>query len=252
MLRDLQEKRLERVIVEAVKSRKLAAPEPDLDGIWAGIVRKARQRRAKKTAARALILAAFVVLATGFYAVFNPAPVRALGNRLWHSFSTVFQGHTGTVPITYTNDPGPNPPQQPSSIEPQTDLSLAEAAARCPFPSLEPGYLPPGFTLSQVKYYPEDKRFAQVELYYTSGEKWLILAQWNAENQGAGYSYDTDDTVVSEVAVRGNPGKLFYRQKNGGYSQLIWAEGERNYRIGGTVSPSEIQRIASSLRELSK
>ena len=58
--------------------------------------------------------------------------------------------------------------------------------------------------------------------------------------------------MVSDVPVRGNPGKLFYRQKNGGYSQLIWAEGERNYRIGGAISPSEIQRIASSLRELDK
>ncbi|WP_236608785.1 DUF4367 domain-containing protein [Thermacetogenium phaeum] len=110
--------------------------------------------------------------------------------------------------------------------------------------------MPHGFTLPQVKYYPEGKGFARVELYYTAGEKWLLIVQWKAENQGIGYSFDTDDTVVSDVAVRGNPGKLYYRQSNGGYSQLTWAEGDRNYRIGGAIGPSEIERVASSLRQL--
>lgn len=248
----LQEKRLEKIIAEAIKSHMLTAPEPDLDRIWAGIVRKARKRRARKNAARILVLTSIVILCAGFYAVLNPVPVRALGNKLWYSFGAIFQGHTGTFQMSYTDDLGPNPPHQPCNISPELDHSLADAAAKCPFKLLVPEYLPPGFKLTQVKYYPEEKRFAQVELNYSSGEKWLIFAQWNAENQAVGYSYDTDDTVVSDVTVRGNPGKLYYRQKNGGYSQLIWAEGERNYRVGGAISPSEIQRVASSLHELSK
>jgi predicted Rdx family selenoprotein len=228
------------------------APEPDLDRIWTGIVRKARKRRAKRNAVRMLALAMMAILCAGFYTVVNPIPVRALGNRIWYSFGPIFQGHSGTIQMSYTNDLGPNPPQQPSNIEPESDLSLADVAAKCPFKLLVPGYLPSGFKLSQVKYYPEDQKFAQVEIYYSSGAQWLIFAQWNAENQGSGYSYDTDDTVVSDVTVCGYPAKLYYRQKNGGYSQLVWVEGEQNYRIGGGISQSDIQHVASSLHELSK
>lgn len=248
----LQEKRLEEIITEAVKSSMRNAPEPDMDRIWAGIVRKARKRRAKRNAVRILALAVIVILCTGFYTVSNPTPVKAIGNRIWYSFGAIFQGHSGTIQNSYMNDLGPNPPVQPCNIEPETDPSLVDAAAKCPFKLLVPGYLPPGFKFSQVKYYPEDQRFAQVDIYYSSGGQWLIFAQWNAENQGSGYSYDTDDTVVSDVTVRGYPAKLYYRQKNGGYSQLVWVEGEQNYRIGGAISPSEIQHIASSLQEMSK
>lgn len=247
----LSENRIEKIITEAVKSNMRNAPEPDMDRIWAGIVREARKRRARKNVTRTLALAAILILSVSFYTVCNPEPVRALGNSLWYSFGTFFQGHSGTLLESYTNDLGTNPPQQPQSISPELINSLSAAAIKCPFTIMVPGYLPSSFSLSQVKYYPEGTGFARVELYYSSGNKWLIFAQWNAENQGNGYSYDTDDTVVSNVTVRGNPAKLFYRQKNGGFSQLVWANGEQNYQIGGAVSPLEIQHVASSLRKLS-
>lgn len=245
-----QEKKLEKMIADAVKARILAAPPPDLERIWAGINRKIRRQRAIEAGKRVLALAAVLILFAGFYSIFNPEPVRAIGKKVWYSFGTIFRGHIGNVTMSYTDSLGPNPPEQPCNVLPQLEQSLAAVAAKCPFKLLVPGYLPHGFTLSQVKYYPEGKGFARVELYYTSGEKWLLIVQWKAENQGIGYSFDTDDTVVSDVTVRGNPGKLYYRQSNGGYSQLTWAEGDRNYRIGGTIGPSEIERVASSLREL--
>ncbi len=246
----LPEDRIEKIIKEAVKANMRDIPEPDMDRIWAGIVRKARKRRAKKNAVRALALVVVAFFFAGVYSVWNPEPVRALGNALWYSFVTVFQDHSGTIQQSYTSDLGVNPPQQPHSISPVVEKSVAGAAARAPFKVMVPGYLPSGFKLYQVKYYPEGDGLAQVEMDYSSGNGWLIFNQWNAFNQGTGYSYDTDDTVVSNVTVRGNPGKLFYRPKNGGFSQLVWADGDLNYRIGGAVSPLGIQHVASSLREL--
>jgi hypothetical protein len=249
----LEENKLIQIITEAVQARMRQAPEPDWDRVWAGIVRKARRRRAKRNLARISVLAAMVILCASFYAVINPIPVKALGNRIWYSFGTIFHGHSATIQMTYTDDLGPNHPAklQPTNIQPQSNLTLAAAEAKCPFKLLVPDYVPAGFTLSQVKYYPENQGFAMVEIYYQSKRTGIVFTQWNVENEGTGYSYDTDDTVASDVTVRSHPGKLLYRPKDGGYSQLIWSEGPQNYQIGGAINPSEIEHIASSLHELS-
>lgn len=110
----LPEERIEKIIKDAVKANMQNAPEPDMDRIWAGIVRKARKRRAKRSA------------------------VRALGNALWYSFGTIFQGHSGTIQQSYTSDPGISPPQQPHTISPVVDNSVTDAAAKSPFKLMVP------------------------------------------------------------------------------------------------------------------
>ena len=124
-------------------------------------------------------------------------------------------------------------------------------ATKCPFPIQAPQYLPPGYTLARVTYSPLNKNNVMVELRYSSGKHSLVFVQWNASDQGMGYGYDIQDTVVSDVTVGSHPGKQFYRQKDN-FTQLIWADGEINYRIGGLVSPQEMQTVVSSLQEVKK
>lgn len=245
-----QEKLLDKLISEAIKTHIEAAELPDFERIWEKIHWEIKKRQRKAILFKSFILVAVFLLFIGSLAAINPEPVRALGIKVWYGFKTIFCGHTATIHMSYTGNLGTNPPEQPQLIIKPSN-NLAQLASKSPFPIKAPLYLPPGSELIKVKIIPLNSTNAIVEIHYSLHGQPFILSQWNGENQGVGYGYDTDDTVVSDVMIRNCPAKLFYRKKDN-YTQLTWGEDQINYQIGGVINPDEAKRIASSLTVLKK
>lgn len=245
----LSEEQLDQLIAQVVKEMVESVKPPDIEAGWKRLKRRIRLRRAKRLAVRSAAIAAVLVLCFGTLEILAPQPVRAFGHRVWSGFATIIQGDQATLLIGCTDKPNPKPPVPPQTIIRPGNDSLQAIAARSPFPIQAPQYLPPGYTLARATYSPLNKKNAMVELRYSSGKHSLVFVQWNAGDQGMGYGYDIQDTAVSDVTVGSHPGKQFYRQKDG-FTQLIWADGEISYRIGGLVSPQEMLSIVSSLQEV--
>jgi len=235
------EKRLEELISEVMKNR-LESHNPDLGQVWKKISKELKRRKRRRVAVKFLACAAVAVLCFGAFSLYLE-PVKALNKKLWYSFSMIFQENIATILMGNTDGAHTKPPD---TKDKPVEETLLEVAKKCPFRLKLPQYLPPVYQLDKIYYTEFGKRGAQVTLQYKSVNSSLVFTQVYAEQQGMGYSYDTDDTIVKDVKINGSSGKLFIREKDN-FTQLIWADGEIHYRLGGVIAPEEAKRIAASL-----
>jgi hypothetical protein len=247
----LTDEQLDRLIGDAMKKMvdSSETPDPDLKETWKQVQKKLRQKRLQILTVRSLSVVTLLLLCFGALTAVAPQPVRAVGARIWSGFTTIMQGNSSaTIQYGLKDNPGPHTPPPPSAqtIVPE-EGSLPGLAARCSFPVLAPQYLPPGYKVSKATYYPIGQSGGNLQIQYTSGLHSLIFVQNCAAVQGLGYGYDTDDTTVSDITVRGRPGKQFYTPGKG-FTQWIWTEGDISYRISGTVTPVEMRQIVSSMK----
>ncbi len=246
------DEQLDQLIKDALKSMIDCNEAPDLDlkATWKRLRKKLCQRRLRNLAVKSLSVVALLLICCGALTAVAPHPVRAIGARIWSGFTTVMDGHSNAaIQFGLNASPGPHTPPPPSSsvqVFTPEEGSLPELAAKCPFPVLAPQHLPPGYQVSKVTFMPIQNG-GDLDINYTAGDRFLDFRQSCAPVQGSGIGYDTDDTTVSDITVRGRPGKQLYTPGKG-FTQWIWTDSDISYQIAGTVTPTEMRQIVSSLK----
>jgi hypothetical protein len=215
----LTDEQLDRVIRDAIKDMTNPAdsddvPDLDLEEVWGRLQKKLRLRRIKGLAFNSLVVAV-LLLCFGALATVASGPIKAIEDRWSHP------------------------------------LLLSACFARYFYPVFTPSYLPAGYMMSAMNYYPVDQNNASLEIQYAfrDGKHNLIIAQGYAAKDEISYGFNTQNAIVSDIIIRGYPGKqVYFPEKD--YTQWFWADGNFTYQIGGEVSPDEMQRIVSSMAEI--
>lgn len=83
----------------------------------------------------------------------------------------------------------------------------------------------------------------------SNGSNPVIITQMNIEDEfGKGISYDTDDTIMKKVNIRGQEATLLISKNN--FSDLSWVDRDVFITIKGPVSEEDIFLIANSMRRI--
>lgn len=133
------------------------------------------------------------------------------------------------------------------SLGREVECSLDEAGASLTFPLLLPQYLPPDFSLGSVKLMiAGDDTVEGILLRYKSSKGTLTITQEQThDNASSGISYDTDDTKVEKVSLRGSDASLLLHKD--GTTMLLWYENGVSYSVKGPCTKEEIIEVAEKL-----
>ncbi len=200
----------------------------------------ARKRRFLNLSAVAVLL---VICVLGAVALLFPQQLKALGERI-SSGRIILQGNRGSIRQTQTHTSGPGAPKEPGG------LTTFELKKRAPsFPILGPRYVPAGYVFQGHSLTPLGEHQMRITSYYEKEGHYLTIVQEAVFHYSESQWFDTDDTVISDINIRGAPGKLLYRRKDG-WSKVIWSKGGIRYEISARVSQEEIVKVAVSLEPL--
>ncbi len=222
------DEQLDRLIRDALKEMVDSSETPDLDlkEAWKRLQNKLRQKRLRNLATRSLSVVALLLLCFGTLAAVAPHPVKAIGARIWSGFTTIIQGNSSaTIQYGLNDNPGPRTPPP---------LLRHQRRSSCP-------------KVSKATFLPIGQSGGDLDICYTSGSHLLDFRQNCAPIQGSGFGYDTDDTTVSNITVRGRPGKQLYTPGKH-MTSWIWTDGDISCQIDGPVTPTEMRQVVSSMK----
>ena len=152
----------------------------------------------------------------------------------------------GNISQSYSRErEGPAPSGQ--SLGREVECSFDEARASLTFPLLLPQYLPPDFSLDSAKLMVAgDDTVEGILLRYKSSKGTLtIIQEQTYDNAASGIIYDTDDTEVEQVRLRGSDASLLTHKD--GTSFLFWYENGVSYSVKGPCTKEEIIEVAEKL-----
>ncbi|MGC7845725.1 DUF4367 domain-containing protein [Desulforudis sp. 1088] len=184
---------------------------------------------------------AAVILITimGCASLIFPQEISAISKKI-RSIRIVLQGDSGTV---FFNQSDKNSDLDPSNI------STEELKAQLTFAPLGPQYVPHGYVFRGHSLNKVGHNDVQISSHYEKDGHFLTIRQFTFSEGQRGPAFDADDTVVEAIEIRGVPGTLLYREKDG-WSKVVWVEGDFFFEVAGRLQPKEIVKVADSMRPL--
>lgn len=129
----------------------------------------------------------------------------------------------------------------------QKEVTLDQAQASISFKLVIPSYLPPGTSIGRVMLTGLGADVHEISIEYNLNDNVFVFRQQNpADQTSRGTLFDTDDTVINELIVNGNPAILFINKH--GICTLNWQLRGLILQITGNVTEEEIAKIASSIK----
>lgn len=202
----------------------------------------------KRFKLRKLAWIAVALMVIGSFSIINPTVANGFGNKIVEFFNFAVGKTTRNQAETYKNPNEPNVPPDVNSVDvPQAkEVSLAEAQALVSTTLAIPSYLPPEMKLRRALFTNLDTGFYNLSIEYELNGNVIVFEQTRiAKATSRGTLYDTDDTVVKDLIINGNPAVL-YINKNG-MNTINWQLRGLLLRISGKLDQEELQKMAQSI-----
>ncbi len=233
-------------VMEEMKGQPPAANE-----MWQRINRRLQveeARRKLKFKKFAAVAGLLIILGIGIFTV-EPERTSAIGNFVSRVFRLDGRGPVKNVLFSYSREPDEAGPavKEIATITPVT-TTLEEARKKATFKILIPAYLPPGFSLKEVTWEKIRNPSYRVTLNYQGPQGgFLSISQQNLLGEmGAGYMYDSEDTLVEEVIIQGSPATLTISKNK--LARIFWLNQNVSFELFGQISKNEILKVVKSLK----
>lgn len=251
---DLTESELDRLI-ESHLAKDLDANivVPDIDKQWQKIKQQILSDKTtpiiKKPLLnrRRIVAAAAIILSCGSLNFFYPTNANAVGGKIAGFFNYIVGKTTQNRTQTYKQGNDPDMPQaQNVGANKETEVTLDQAQASIPFKLATPSYLPLDFKTRRIVLTSFGADIYQILIEYNHNDQLIVYSQQNSGNGiSRGSLFDTDDTIVKDLIVNGNPAMMFM-SKNG-INKLNWQIRGLVLEIKGEIAEDEIIKIAKSI-----
>lgn len=202
----------------------------------------------KKFKLQKLAWIAVVLMVIGSFSMISPNAANGFGSKIVEFFNYAVGKTTRNQAVTYKNPNEPNVPPDVNKVDvPQAkEVSLAEAQALISTNLAVPSYLPPGMKFRRAMFTNLSNGFYTLAIEYELNGNVIIFEQERiAKATSMGTLYDTDDTVVEDLVINGNPAVLF-SNKNG-MNTINWQLRGLLLHITGKVGQEELQKMAQSI-----
>ncbi|GAB6173665.1 DUF4367 domain-containing protein [Paradesulfitobacterium aromaticivorans] len=202
----------------------------------------------KRFKLRKLAWIAVALMVIGSFSMISPGVANGFGSKIVEFFNYAVGKTTRNQAVTYKNPNEPSVPPDVNSVDvPQAkEVSLAEAQALISTNLAVPGYLPPGMKFRRALLTNLSNGFYNLTIEYELNGNVIVFEQQRiAKATSLGTLYDTDDTVVKDLIINGNPAVLF-SNKNG-MNTINWQLGGLLLHITGKVDQVELQKMAQSI-----
>lgn len=250
----LSEKELERIIKSHLsKGLDDNIEFPDINDQWQKIKNQILEEDAipeiknSFLKQKGIFVAAIILISVGSINFLYPNDANALGGKFAEFFNYIVGKTTQNKTETFKqgNDSGmPKVQDLGSNIE--KEITLDQAKSSVPFKLATPSYLPPETKTRRVILTSLGTDVYQVSIEYILNDKVIVFSQQNSANgTSRGSLYDTDDTVVKDLIVKGSPAMLFM-SKNG-INTLKWQLRGLLLQITGKITEEEINNITNSI-----
>jgi len=214
----------------------------DIDALTERFEARLRERHRRRflPLKAAVAVVAVIAVAGATFLLSSPERLLAVGKRVFSSRIT-FQDDTGR--LSFGESESKQPAHDPSS------LTTEELKKRVDFTPFGPSYIPPGYCFKGHSVTKIGEHEVRISSHYESNGQFLTVRQTLFRDGEIGPSFDLDDTVVSDVSVRGIPGKLLYREKDR-WGKVVWAEGDMLFEVSGRLPAEELLKVSNSMGPL--
>lgn len=194
-----------------------------------------------------LILVAAMILISLFLTFLTPKNANAFGGRIIEFLNYIVGKTTNNETEIYKQTGSPTEPVVTDlGANSEKEVTLEQAKASVPYKLVIPSYIPPEFKLKRIVMTSMGPGISEVSMEYEGNNKVILFKQHNsAKNTTRGSLYDTDDTTVKDVDIKGNPGILFVTKNN--MSTINWMMGDLVLQITGKIESEDIIKMAASI-----
>jgi len=243
------------VIIKNSLSKKLDATieVPDIDSQWNKIKQQIVKtegiptKQKKFLSQKRVVVAATIVITIGSITFLYPNNANALGGKIGEFIDYIVGKTTQNKVETYKQVDDPDMPKiQNLGTNIEEEVTIEQAQSLIPFKLAIPSYLPSETNTRRVTLTSFGADVYQISIEYDIKDRAILLSQQNSSSgTSRGTLYDTDDTVVKDLIVNGNPAILFM-SKNG-LNTLNWQLRGLLLQIKGEITEEEIIKIANSI-----